>query len=458
MRVLVFGLGAHGGGFAAAEYFLNRGDEVRVTDLRGSDALGEAITILEHHGAVCITGEHRKEDFLWADLIVKNPAISPDNSYLRDNKAVITDFSWLFASPWCAETNIIAITGTKGKTTTAAAVAHVLNATGQEAVQCGNMGISAFTILTDWEKRKARHMALPKYLVCELSSWQIRDLYSTLRGELPDFSVATLTSLYADHQNSYKDMAAYYQDKFELFGSHCKEILVSDELVDVFRKNLPLPAKKIHGIHQLSGRVMSDSSPLRAAYGICKLLGMKGKDILKALETFHGVPHRLEHVGIAGKIMFINDSAATIPEAVLFSFQNCRPAPVHLICGGTDKNLDAHGMLDALKEAASLHLLDGSFTRNKIIPLLEQEKIPYCGPFITMDEAVDSAYETATSNPLANNDNVQMIMLSPGAASFEYFKHEFDRGDKFRTRSIQKIADFGSQDGGADDSASAPHS
>jgi UDP-N-acetylmuramoylalanine--D-glutamate ligase len=456
MKVLVFGLGAHGGGFAAANYFLDRGDEVRVTDLRGSDVLGETMEILTNRGATCIAGEHRMEDFFWADIVIKNPAIAPDNKYLQAARIVITDFSWLFASPWCSEVQIIAITGTKGKTTTAAAVAHVLNSMGHETVQCGNMGISAFTVLADWEKRKAEGRRLPAYLVCEFSSWQIRDMYAAFQGELPAIQIAALTSLYADHQNAYKDLESYRNDKLELFGAHCENVLVPDSMIRMVREYTHLPPKRIHGIDRLSGRVLAQNSPHRCAYAICRTLGVKWRDILKALKTFKGVPHRIEQVGVADSIMFINDSAATIPEAVLFSFENCRPLPIHLICGGTDKNLKAEGMRIALKEASSLHLLDGSFTRNKLIPLLKQEGLPYAGPFDNMDAAVDSAYETALKKKDPNSDAAQVVMLSPGAASFELFQHEFDRGDKFKIRSNQKIAETGSSDGGASDSASSP--
>ncbi len=456
MRVLVFGLGAHGGGFAAANYFLNRGDEVRVTDLRGCDVLGETMNILENRGATCIAGEHRMEDFLWADIVIKNPAIAPDNKFLLASRTVITDFSWLFASPWCSETQIIAITGTKGKTTTAAAVSHTLNALGYETVQCGNMGISAFTVLADWEQRKAEGKELPKYLVCEFSSWQIRDMYAALQGDLPEIKVAALTSLYADHQNAYKDLESYRNDKLELFGAHCENILVPDAMLNVIRDYTRLPAKRIHSINRLAGRALPDNSPHRCAYAIGRILGLRWRDILKALRTFKGVPHRIEQVGVAGAIMFINDSAATIPEAVLFSFENCRPLPIHLICGGTDKNLKAEGMLIALKEASSLHLLDGSFTRNKLIPLLRQEGLSFEGPFDNMDAAVDSAYETAIQKKDPNADTAQVVMLSPGAASFELFQHEFDRGDKFKIRSNQKIAGTDSSDADASDTASSP--
>ena len=108
---------------------------------------------------------------------------------------------------------------------------------------------------------------------------------------------------------------------------------------------------------------------LQSAYAILLALGLKYKSILKALESFQGVPHRIEQVGTLGSILFVNDSAATIPEAVHFSYAKFRSMAVHLICGGTDKNLKADAMLEEVRHASSISLLDGSFTQNKLLPL-----------------------------------------------------------------------------------------
>lgn len=74
--------------------------------------------------------------------------------------------------------------------------------------------------------------------------------------------------------------------------------------------------------------------------------------------------------------------------------------------------------------ARSVHLLAGSFTTNKLIPFLEKHSIAYEGPFITMEKAVESAYSKAKKG--------EAVILSPGASSFDLFKHEFDRGEQFR--------------------------
>ena len=149
MKILIFGLGTLGGGFSAAKYFLDRQDEVRITDLRSEAVLGTPLAILKSHGATAIVQEHRKEDFIWADIVIKNPAVAANNPLLECAKRVETDITFLFSSALLKGIDIIAITGTKGKTTTAAAVSHVLNSNGHEAIQCGNMGISGFSVLSE---------------------------------------------------------------------------------------------------------------------------------------------------------------------------------------------------------------------------------------------------------------------------------------------------------------------
>ena len=170
---------------------------------------------------------------------------------------------------------------------------------------------------------------------------------------------------------------------------------------------------------------------LQCAYCALRLLGFSRKDTIRVLSSYKGMPHRIEQVALFDDIMFINDSAATIAEAVNFSMKNISPLPVHLICGGTDKNLKAAGMLDALKNAASISLLAGSFTDHQLIPLLDNSNIKYEGPFTSMKDAFNNAVSRAEEKR-DEFSQVQCVLLSPGAASFEYFKNEFDRGTQFK--------------------------
>lgn len=424
MRVLIFGLGILGGGFSAARYFLDHGHEVRVTDLRTEQALGGPLEILKRNGASATCGEHRKEDFEWADLVIKNPAVSPESPYLAYAKQISTDISYVFSSPIVSSMNIVAVTGTKGKTTTVAAVTHILDTCGHEALQFGNMGISGFAILADLERRLHDGGRLPEYLVCELSSWQIRDLFAVMGPKIPRFKIIALTSLFHDHLNRYADFQAYKDDKWLLIDQKHTRIIVPEAVLEE-------AGSKRKGFKTIESFAMvgQQDPRYRPAWAICRSLGLGSKQITVALQTFRGVPHRQEQLGLRDHVVFINDSSATIPEAVTFSCLNLA-WPFQLMCGGTDKNLKPDGMLGALRNASGVHLLAGSFTKNKLIPLLEREHIPYRGPFNSMAEAFSSAHQAAIAD-LAIHETVAVI-LSPGAASFGMFLHEFDRGEQFR--------------------------
>ncbi|MCK9547616.1 MAG: Mur ligase family protein [Sphaerochaeta sp.] len=432
MKVLVFGLGIHGGGHAAASYFLDRGDEVRITDLKGDEQLKGSIDELKARGARLIIGEHRSEEFLWADIVIKNPAIAPNHPMLAKARMVINDFAWLFSSPWCEEVKIIAITGTKGKTTTSAAVAHVLDELGYEAMQCGNMGISAFTVLCEWEARKREGRPLPDYLVCEFSSWQVRDTVTALHGNLPAMEVCAMTNFYPDHLNTYDSIERYLEDKLELFTPTVKNAVVPDALVERIGRLTGLEKRKIRGIDHVSAKDLEQMPHLKSAYAILLSLGFKYRPVINALSTFQGVPHRIEQVASKDGIIFINDSAATIPEAVHFTYSRFSELVVHLICGGTDKNLNPDVMIEELEGAASLSLLDGTFTRAKLLPLLQERNISYMGPFSTMDDALTASYHEARGKHAEVPNLIQVILLSPGAASFDLFANEFDRGNQFK--------------------------
>lgn len=441
MKVLIFGLGMNGGGYSAAMYFLDHGDEVRITDLKGTCDLGAEMDALTKCGATCIAGVHRREDFLWADIVVKNPAIPPNHPLLSSARMVINDFAWLFSSPWCSETKIIAITGTKGKTTTSAAVAHALDKLGYEAMQCGNMGISAFSVLGEWEKRHKEKKKLPDFLVCEFSSWLVRDTITAMHGVLPPIEVCALTNFYPDHLNTYESIENYLDDKLDLFTPSTKMAVVPDVMIKRVRKQTKLDSKHVRGIDRTCAKEVEEVPHLKSAYAILLSLGFKWKAVLKALDSFAGVPHRIEQVGLLESILFINDSAATIPEAVHFTFARFRNMASHIICGGTDKNLKPDAMLDVLQTASSISLLNGSFTRDKLIPLLREHSIPYNGPYDSMGDAVKNSYSFAMKKAKELPELPQVVLLSPGCASFEMFNNEFDRGNQFRTLVVTMLGD-----------------
>lgn len=433
MKVLVLGLGTNGGGRAAALHFAHdTHTQVRVSDMAPRSSFGDVPDELERLGVQChFAQSDPKDDIKWADVVIKNPAVPTSMPQLSLAKRIANDFSYLFSMDWIGRMHLVAVTGTKGKTTTVAAIQHGLQEMGSEALICGNIGISAFTVIEEIERRIADGRPLPQYIVMEMSSWQIHDTYVALNGVMPHMDLAIFTSKYADHQNSYHNLREYYDDKLKLFGPHCRMILVNSRNRDFLLDHTYGLKRLVHVFPGYGNPFRQTKMELQCAFVALRLLGFSKRQVATALSTYKGMPHRIEQVALYKDIMFVNDSAATIAEAVTFSMKNIAPLSTHLICGGTDKDLKATGMEEALTMATSITLLDGSFTRNRLLPLIESLGLEYEGPFSTMKEAFDVAVRKAEAKREEFNQ-VQCVLLSPGAASFELFRNEFDRGNQFK--------------------------
>ena len=150
--------------------------------------------------------------------------------------------------------------------------------------------------------------------------------------------------------------------------------------------------------------------------------GITPEVIRSGLSCFPGIPHRLEQVAVVDGVLYVNDSAATIPQATAAAVGSFT-GPVRLIAGGTDKELDFTGLSEALGRTAGLYLLEGDATP-RFQKAAQEADIAWKGPF----DSLLSALETARNDSRKGDT----ILLSPGCASFGMFKNEFDRGDQFR--------------------------
>src|SRR6266699_2540047 len=148
-RVLIMGLGLHGTGIASARYAARLGAIVRVTDLRSAEVLAPSIASLAGLPVEYVLGEHRAEDFLWAEIVIHGPGVRRNSLYLqiaRDNGARIEQEIALFFQ--ACPGRIIGITGTRGKTTTTTLIYEILRAHGIPATIGGNVsGIETLSLL-----------------------------------------------------------------------------------------------------------------------------------------------------------------------------------------------------------------------------------------------------------------------------------------------------------------------
>ena len=205
-RATVMGLGRHGGGVGAARYLAEQGARVTVTDLADADALADSLDELAGAGIERFhLGGHREADFTEADLVVVNPAVRPDNPFVelaRTAGARITSEIELFLDACPAP--VIGVTGTTGKSTTAAMIAAALDAAGRRSWLGGNIGRS---LLADLPRIRS-----DDWVVLELSSFQLHWLGENVRWP----RLAVLTNFAPNHLDWHGSVEHYRQSKQRL--------------------------------------------------------------------------------------------------------------------------------------------------------------------------------------------------------------------------------------------------
>ena len=457
-KVTVFGLGLHGGGAGTVKFLANQGAKIIVTDIKTREQLSDSLEKLKGLKNVeYILGQHRREDFTKADMVIKTPAAPWNNKHIKlaleNNVPVEVDSSLFFK---LCQNPIIGITGTKGKTTTATVIYEILKLAGKNPVK---VGIGQVSVLDKLEKLKKDSVA-----VFELSSWRLSALGKIKKSP----SIAVLSNIFPDHLNYYQSMESYIKDKKNIFlyqdsrdwlitneddenlRSITKEaksqavkyskspiknghsIFMEDEVIYL---NDGVDIKKIISSEDLKIKGRHNIENIMAAIGATYAYGVEISKIKEAVRNFEGIAHRLELVGEMGGVKFYNDTAATIPEATI-SALNSFTQPIILIAGGADKKLDFSRLSKIIAgKVKGLVLLKGSATEElarqikKDLPEEENEKFEIVD---SINKAVEIAYRSAEAGDI--------ILLSPGAASFGLFLNEFDRGNKFK-EAVKNLAE-----------------
>lgn len=442
-KVTVMGLGLHGGGIASARFFAETGSIVTVTDLESPEKLQSSIDQLRGLNIRFVLGEHRESDFSDAHIVIKNPAVPSTSPYLKLARRVETDIS-IFLQ--LTENRIIAVTGSKGKSTTVSAVYYVLKEVNPRTKLGGNITVSPLTFFGELKKEDP--------VILELSSWQLADLGER---DLLKPEIAVITNIMHDHQNRYKCFADYVYDKKLIYRNQTsREISIfSDDAFGrefqsesrgrlyTFYAERPAEDKlrKAAWLEDFKGYFSEDGENIEEILSeklsvpgqhfrlnmliaalILNKFDVDNELIRSKLATFTGVPHRMERFAEKMGLIFYNDSAATIPEATAAAVGSFS-SPLILIAGGTDKELLFNSLKESLKIPKAIYLLKGSGT-DKIIPILRENGIDWNGPYSSLKEALKQSLTSAVKG--------DSIILSPGCTSFGMFLNEFDRGDKFK--------------------------
>ncbi|WP_066644254.1 UDP-N-acetylmuramoyl-L-alanine--D-glutamate ligase [Sphingomonas sp. CCH16-B10] len=314
---------------------------------------------------------------------------------------------------------VVGITGTNGKSTTTALIHHIVATAGWPARMGGNIGLPILA-----------QDALPEggVYVLELSSYQI-DLTRTL-----DCDVAVLLNITPDHLDRYRDFDAYAAAKARLFAmqspGHAAIIGIADAPSAAIARQVALSGRG-EQLTKIAPGVCMDQSRWPALQGphnaqnalaaisACEALGVPQAAITRGLETFGGLPHRMERVSEVGGVQFVNDSKATNPDSAAPALQAYDR--IHWIVGGQAKSDDLEACRPGFGHVARAYTIGDAAARFAEL-LAGEMPVERCD---TLDRAVAAA--------AANARPGETVLLSPACASFDQFRDYEARGDAFRT-------------------------
>jgi len=444
---MVMGLGRFGGGIDVVKFVHKASAEVTVTDLLSKDKLTESINQLkDYQGINFHLGGHQKSDFENADIIIANPAVPHDNEFLqiaRKNKKLVTSQIEIFFQLCPAK--IIGITGSSGKSTTAALTFHLLrnSISGRKVYLTGNIGNQPMLCLLD--KIKPRDL-----VVMEISSFQLEQLSNIKKAP----HISLLTNLAPNHLDRHKTFENYCSAKENIFkyqkldennlsvSIFNAEDKIANQWYEKYKNDTGRICQKfsedditddIKNCFKLPGR--ANLANLAAAVAIAKHFGIDEDRIKKALPSFKALPHRLQFVAEKNGICWYNDSKATTPESTIAAIASF-DKPIILIAGGYDKNVSFDSLgLEIVKRAKAAILIGrtapkiASAIRNLSGGALAKTDTQYASRNTKIIVADSMADAVAKAHGLAESGDI--VLLSPACASYDMFDNYEHRGREF---------------------------
>lgn len=376
------------------------------------------------------------------DRVLRSPGFPVDHPVLEDWRRAGVEVRCI-SSLWFGERSdarVIAVTGSKGKSTTATLIAEGLRAAGRTVALGGNIGVPMLDLL---EQRA-------EWFVVELSSYQLADLAGHV-------DLGVVTRLFPEHQDWHGDAERYYAAKerlFELAGSQPVLINAADALLmqrfgrhpnavpvngpdglharedgvwEGERRRWPGDRIRLPGRHNLDNIVMALEAVIRT--------GADPSAALARMAGFSGLPHRLERIEGPARTVWFNDSISTTPHATLAALQSV-PWPPVLICGGYERGADWNEVAALLRERPPAGLIALPDNGARIVAELSAagavpgQRVALAGE---LSEAVHKARDWVPPGGC--------VLFSPGAPSFPHFRDFEHRGECFRALVARLRAD-----------------
>jgi UDP-N-acetylmuramoylalanine--D-glutamate ligase len=435
-KIVIIGMGKTG--IATARYLGNHGAKVVVTDEKQFDQWGGEFKQIAGEKWLEV-GDYNARVLEGAEMVVPSPGVPPNSDLLveaqKKNIPVVSEIELAY---WFLKVPVIAVTGTNGKTTTTTLLGEILRRSGKKVFVGGNIG----TPLIEYAETSQKD----DFIVAEISSFQLQWI-----EKFRPF-IAILLNITCDHINYHGSFAEYRRVKAGIFANQTKTdwaiLNAADQEQDgiadaTYAQIVKFSSKDVlsHGIFIKDNDIVlimpgfnEEKYPLSiinlpglhnvenvmAAIMAARLCGCSQKDIIAAVRAFSGLPHRIEFAGERNSIKFYDDSKGTNVGSVLRALETFTQ-PVILLLGGRDKDGDFESLKPLLKKKTKKVILFGE-ARNRIASLIGED-IPVLKK-AGLREAIQSAYKDAQSG--------DVVLLSPGCASFDEFANYKDRGNFFK--------------------------
>ncbi len=449
-HVLVIGLGRSGR--ASVEVLRSRVASIAATDEGSPESLHEALGELRAANVPFVAPDALAETLARTTVAVLSPGIPLNGSLVRRVQAArIPVFSEVEVAYRICKAPIVAVTGTKGKTTTTALVGALFAAAGHTVRVGGNIGNALI--------RETARAAASDWVIAEVSSFQLE----AIRSFKPRISL--INNITPDHLDRYHSMEEYAEAKFRIFANQGPGDTfvgnLDDPIVAGVRKAPDAPADEHDRVHARSMwfsaephresalylrngetivyapptgdprpvRIMGvDEIPLRGRHNVENTMaavlvglaaGLDVEAIRSGVRGFTPLAHRLEPVATIDGVEYVDDSKATNPGSVIAALRAFEERPIVLIAGGKAKGTDFAELGKAISSRAKAAVLIGE-AADALAAVVRRAKVERAG---SMEEAV------ALARGLAEPGDV--VLLSPGCASFDMFDSAEHRGELF---------------------------
>ena len=376
------------------------------------------------------------------DFIVRSPGVGPEAAVVKKllgKKTQITTLTNIFFDE--CPCPVIAVTGTKGKGTTATLIYKILKEKFKGVFLAGNIGTPALDILSKLKK--------DSLAVLELSSFQLLDLKKS-----PHLAVILMVT--TEHLDWHKDRQEYVDAKKPIvsFQKEKDFAVVNFDFENSAKITTGIKSKiyyfsairRTSGVYLKGKKIISEIGQVEqicdiakiqlpgkhnlqnvlAAVCVAKIFQVKNDDILKVLTTFKGLEHRLQLIGEKSQIKFYNDSFSTVQETTIAAIDSFRERKI-LILGGSSKNSDFSNLAEKIAHDSSIAALILTGQEAKRIENSIKENGNFKGPILkgakNMKEIVRIAFKIAKPG--------EIVLFSPACASFDMFKNYKDRGEQF---------------------------